>query len=407
MRFTILFALALALGAHVSVAEARTWIVRTDGTGDAATIQMGIDFAAAGDTVLLAGEVFTGTGNWNLDLHGKAITVRSEGGDPAGCTIGLGGLYAHRGFRFHSGEGPDSRIEGLTIADGSHSQGAGILVQNASPTVVDCRILRCVSQSDGGGVSCTDNASPVFIGCTIAENDAYFYGGGIRLELGTEVELSACTLRSNTAVRGGGIYSYGGTVALEGCVFLENVSEEDGGAIYLHGDDGSVLDCVFARNAAETGWGGAVYCGNSSPRIGRCTFWGNAADVAGGIHCRIASHPLIENTIIAASASGCALYAADVGYEPVLTCCDLHGNPGGDWIGLIADQYGVEGNISADPLFCDPHAGDLTLAASSPCLPGNHPDGHDCGLIGALGHGCSGPISVEQTTWGGVKARFR
>ena len=165
-------------------AAARTWQIEPDGTGDAPTIQAGIDSAAVGDTVLLADMVFTGTGNWNLDFLGKAITVRSGSGNPSSCTIDLGGYYAHRGFYIHSGEGPDSRIEGLTIADGFHSQGAGILVQNASPTVVDCRILRCTSQSDGGGVSCTNGASPIFRRCTIADNDTYFYGGGVRLDLG-------------------------------------------------------------------------------------------------------------------------------------------------------------------------------------------------------------------------------
>jgi hypothetical protein len=57
------------------------------------------------------------------------------------------------------------------------------------------------------------------------------------------------------------------------------------------------------------------------------------------------------------------------------------------WAG-IPDPTGIDGNTSVDPLFCDPAAGDYTLAANSPCLPGQHPDGYDCGLIGALGEGC-------------------
>ena len=84
----------------------------------------------------------------------------------------------------------------------------------------------------------------------------------------------------------------------------------------------------------------------------------------------------------------------------------LHGNAGGDWIGGIAGQLGVSGNFSADPLFCDPDNGDFTLSSQSPCLPGNHPDGADCGLIGALGQGCD-PVSVEPETWAGIKSRYR
>lgn len=64
-------------------------------------------------------------------------------------------------------------------------------------------------------------------------------------------------------------------------------------------------------------------------------------------------------------------------------CNNVWNNPGGNWIGT-SDPTGVNGNISADPLFCDSVTHQLGLAASSPCLPGNHPDGWDCGLIGAL-----------------------
>jgi hypothetical protein len=77
-----------------------------------------------------------------------------------------------------------------------------------------------------------------------------------------------------------------------------------------------------------------------------------------------------------------------------LTCCDVYGNQGGDWIGCIADQYGTAGNISADPLFCDPVAGDHGLVSpDSPCLPENN----ECGvLIGAHGLGCD-ILAAENT----------
>jgi hypothetical protein len=90
-----------------------------------------------------------------------------------------------------------------------------------------------------------------------------------------------------------------------------------------------------------------------------------------------------------------------------LSCCDLFGNAGGDWVVGIADQEGIRGNFAADPLFCDPENGDLTLRSDSPCLPGNHPGGAACGLIGALGEGCAPPTAVERASWGGVKTRFR
>ena len=49
-----------------------------------ATIQAAIDGAQPGDEVVVADGVYTGAGsNTNLDLSGKAITVRSASADPA------------------------------------------------------------------------------------------------------------------------------------------------------------------------------------------------------------------------------------------------------------------------------------------------------------------------------------
>jgi hypothetical protein len=91
------------------------------------------------------------------------------------------------------------------------------------------------------------------------------------------------------------------------------------------------------------------------------------------------------------------------GGEATLTCCDIFGNEGGDWVGEIAGQYGINGNISEDPLFCDMANDDFTIQADSPCAP-EHSGG--CGLIGLMPVGCP-PTAVEQTTWGSVKASFR
>ena len=67
-------------------------------------------------------------------------------------------------------------------------------------------------------------------------------------------------------------------------------------------------------------------------------------------------------------------------------------------------SYG-QTNFSLDPIFCSPS--DHHLGASSPCAPGNHPNGfNDCGLIGPLPVGC-GTVKTEQTTWGAVKALYR
>jgi len=74
-----------------------------------------------------------------------------------------------------------------------------------------------------------------------------------------------------------------------------------------------------------------------------------------------------------------------------LACTDLWGNAGGDWVGPIAGQLGQAGNLSADPDFCDPAAGDFTLAAASPCAPDQS---GGCGQIGAWPVGCDWPLAA-------------
>jgi hypothetical protein len=110
----------------------------------------------------------------------------------------------------------------------------------------------------------------------------------------------------------------------------------------------------------------------------------------------------IVNSILAFNGPGAAILCWE-GDALVLTCCDIFGNVGGDWIGCIADQYGVRGNISLDPFFCDPAAGDLGLHADSPCAPEQNPE---CGLIGAWGVNC-GPTPTSRGTWGAIKALYR
>ena len=57
------------------------------------------------------------------------------------------------------------------------------------------------------------------------------------------------------------------------------------------------------------------------------------------------------------------------------------------WSGT-SDPTGTGGNISVNPIFCNAGAGNYSLNSSSPCAPGHHPNGANCGVIGARPVGC-------------------
>jgi len=170
----------------------QTHVVLPDGSGDFPAIQDAIEAAIPGDTIELGDGMFTGDGNRDLDYLGKAITIRSQSGDPATCTINCEGYEndAHVGFIFHSDEGPDSILEGVSIIQGfftsvdcgifSAADAGGITCRLASPTVRDCVISFCTAVLQAGGSCCATKpvaagvvcyrASPVFQNCEITSN---------------------------------------------------------------------------------------------------------------------------------------------------------------------------------------------------------------------------------------------
>lgn len=150
-------------------------------------------------------------------------------------------------------------------------------------------------------------------------------------------------------------------------------------------DDTRAVSIEVAGNVVRQG--GLVITGASRADYLDCS--GNTLRSAGAALV-VEEYPVagfsVSNNICVGDTAGVVL-GGGVGVSPVLTCNNAWSPSGSSWVG-IPDPTGVDGNISADPLFCGPDEGDLTLAANSPCLPGNHPDGVDCGLIGALGKGC-------------------
>lgn len=195
------------------------------------------------------------------------------------------------------------------------------------------------------------------------------------------------------------MYAYGGSVQMEDCLLTENHSTYAGGACYLRTSpvQSGFIRCTLEGNGS--GMGGGINAEGSSLLVQSCTFAGNHA-VGSGAGLRVYQSTLqMENSIIAFSTQGQAM-VADASSNCQLSCCDLYGNAGGDWTGVIANQLGVNGNITRDPLFCTTNPlRPYLLSAASPCAP---EESGPCGLIGAWPVGCDSPQSVPHSPVAGT-----
>jgi len=353
---------------------ARTWHV----PGDAPTIQAGINLASAGDDVLV------GPGTYlEHDIVMRAgVWVHSEGG-PSVTTVDASA--AGTGF-ICADLDQTVTLEGFTILNGRaqtaqrDGSGGGVRCIESSLVIHDCVITGCSAEDRGGAIYAYD-ATAEIEECKVYECLAALAGGGI-CAFESTAAITDCEVIDNWSIFGGGIMTHGPEAAISGCVVSGN-GAYSGGGIFCQSLAFAIRNCVVTRNQAivyGTGYG-LVVVGTGS--ISGCTVasnsgWGddNAIYVVGDTE--------FDRTVVAFN-EGVAFdcWEAQAGSR----CCDVYGNAGGNEI--CGTDLG--GNFSEDPLFCDAPNDDYTLNANSPCLPGNHPHGVDCGLIGARGWGCGTP----------------
>jgi predicted outer membrane repeat protein len=358
--------------------------------GAAPTIQAGIDLASTGDTILVAPGIYTGIGNRDISFSGKGVVVLSEDGAES-TIINCEAIPSepHRGFQFVTGEDSAAILEGFTIRDGygqdvdGYYIGGAVYMDNSSPTINNC-IFEQNSAESGGAIYC-DNASP---------------------------EFNYCIFSNNTAtMQGGSIAGYDASSTINGCTF-DNNSSLDGGALHFEGYIGkrasviSLSTCLLYKNNSQDN-GGAIYIGdNAAAYLLNCTLSENSCPVGSGIFAKSGTFLNIENTIIVYGLFGEAIHCFETG-TPSISCCNIWGNVGGDWVGCIAGLADMYGNFSSTPKFCNRYIGDYSLEEpNSTCLPENN----SCVvLIGAFGAGCFGhtcgdsngdtDVNVSDAVW--------
>ena len=302
-----------------------TYVVMPDSSGDFPTIQAAIDGVPPRSVILLHDGIFTGPGNVDLDFKGKALTIRSQSGDPTVCVIECRRPMtpvACRAFHFHSGEAGDSKVDGILIRNGNMGDGAAILCEGSSPA---------------------------FTGCVFIHNLAM-------VSLARTPMILPQGPGSETAL-GGAVHCYQASPVFDTCTFIDNTAD----------------------------YGGALCASRLSfPIIRHSTFHRNTAFISGSaVACFDTATVTIDSSLLANGEYGAAVAAWWDGVVTV-SCTDIFGNVDGDWTGTIAGQQVQRGNRSVDPLLCNADSVGLTLQATSPLSVADD----SCGLIGAWGVAC-------------------
>jgi hypothetical protein len=341
-------------------------------------------------------------------------------------------------------------FESCTIQDNSALGGGGVFCENHSSP----RFGSCVIRDNrsgfvaGGGMLCTNHSSPILNNVAFDSNSTSAIedpppGGGLCCEDFSSPQLTDCQFIGNIGDLGSALHCVSGSIALERVIFDSNETDGMrgfGGTLFFIGETATLTDVIFKRNITHPGnattfgvlvlgcmdatltrvtfsendgygsYAPIIHLSGCTPTMTSCTFYGNDTGLSSVVDCTDGASPVFQQTIIAFNVGWEGMAGPAISCDPssdaVLECCDIYGNEGGDWVGCIEDQHGVNGNISEDPLFCDPENGDLTLQEDSPCAPFSPPN-EECDLIGVWPVGCGPPTATRQTTWGQIKAAYR
>ncbi len=305
--------------------------------------------------MLVADGTYTGTGNREIDFGGKAIALMSENG-PESCIIDAEGSEAepHWGFYFHNFEDSTAKVIGFTIRDGRHPDplrgGGAITIENASPVIVDC-VFEQHHGSNGGAVY-IKSGSPTFDNCRFTNNES-IKGGAVFCRDESQPVFTDCSFLDNLGFDGGAVYSvYGSSLTLARCLGVNNTADNRGGFLYTL----------------------------ATTSLSSCTLVGNAANSDGS---SVHGQPVeLDCCILAYGQESSPINSSQI----TISCTDIFGHVDGDWIGSIADQADINGNLCLNPRFCDRSSDDYHVDGDSPCSAANN----SCGqLLGALEVACA------------------
>ncbi len=378
-----------------------------------ATIQAAIDAAANGDQVRVAAGTYPET----LDFLGKAITVISESG-PAATTIdgtppelagsspmsviprtvsrarlddgrieivvspsASFGPFTGSVVTFATAEGRASVLEGFTITGGNASfDGGGIRIDNASPTIRGNIITGNLACTGGAGID-VSFGSPLIENNEISNNHqtgcSGGQGGGIAVggaaSGSTEIRGNLISGNSFTFAGGIGFNAAGSPLVIDNRIVGNSASNDAGGLEMINASNVLIVQNRFEGNDSGTDEGEdlswLVPSGQPGPRLVNNSFYATGSGpslLLDGFDVTAE----VSNNIVQGAVGAVAVECGDFNdpNPPIFSHNNVYSPSGTPYGGICGNPTGTDGNLSSDPLFVDPGAGDLHLSAGSPSI---------------------------------------
>ncbi len=323
--------LALLVAARPLIKEASAAVLRVPGSYP--SIQDALNKAGNGDTILVSPGRYTLFFTGIIIPENSDVILKSTNG-PLFTTI--------------SGRG---NIPVITIREGSSAVVEGF-------TIVRQGSLE--SSTTGGGIYCGVGSRPVIKHNILIDNQAVL-GGGIYCDVKSEPAILENLFKGNRAhVAGGAIFADHARGLIARNRFLENSAGSSGGAIACNRDFSKISNNIFWKNRAV--FGGSISCDRAASMIENNTHVENKASFGGAVFVERGSVRITNLILWHNIPDGLALTGIGPAARPAF--CDVQ----------KAIFRGINGNISKDPLFAGPEAGNFHLLPGSPCIDKGSPD---------------------------------